>query len=662
MCSSGISTSVYGDGVKSSTVHSHYALQTADLPAELVVARATALRHCVSRIKAADTIIWDEAGMSSKRIFELVNAIHHEIAEHSDKCKPFASKQIILVGEFLQLRPVPSTFDDGDFMFRSRLFGIAIPHRFELRLLMRQNLADQTFITALKELRLGLCSPNTEMLLQSLARSLAGEGEAIDIYFTKLSVQLKNQEALFQMPGELFTFDSLDEGNVTGINCPADVKLLLKAGAKIMVVWNLSDVVKNGTAGTFVGVKGEMLEVEIPNHGNVYLKRQTWSKRDRKGKVIGSRTQFPVILFYACTCHKTQGLTLSRAVVHCSKEFVPGLIYVAISRVRHPDDIQVCKFKRDQLLKPPNEAIHVCDQSQEESPDLTCCVNRDINIDLFKVSDIGDDFGEEDGDAPESIPVDNYPDGLVASYFEREDDKIFVELGDVCLDLEESENELSRPRDDFDICQVLRSQAVPETAFTDDFCTAKNAAIAKVLSDSVPQLKLFSLILWYRIFVLLGDHLASNGDDIVQNVMLRKQLTDTTHHLYLDVIGSVEYRRELRALFVVNELSEAHLSIGSMLCLDTFSLFIRHLASKVDRRHETEELNFSVSEMPVEGLAKLRHVGGWSIRKELERSRRYIRENMFSQSSERRQSVNAAYAKCELHCIRGTHYCPVLLA
>jgi len=90
------------------------------------------------------------------------------------------------------------------------------------------------------------------MLLQSLARPLAGEGEAIDIYFTKLSVQLKNQEALFQMPGELLTFDSLDEGNVAGINSPADAKLLLKAGAKIMVVRNLSDVVKNGTAGTLV--------------------------------------------------------------------------------------------------------------------------------------------------------------------------------------------------------------------------------------------------------------------------------------------------------------------------------------------------------------------------------------------------------------------------
>lgn len=152
-----------------------------------------------------------------------------------------------------------------------------------------------------------------------------------------------------------------------------------------------------------------------------------------------------------------QCLTLGHAVVHCSKEFVPGLIYIAISRVRHPDDIEVCKFKRDQLLKPPDESIHVCQHTQEECPDLTCCVNQNLNSDLFEVSDIREEFGEENGDAPESLPVDSYLNGLVASYFKKEDDKISVDLGAVFLDLEESENELSRPPDDFDTCQVMQS-------------------------------------------------------------------------------------------------------------------------------------------------------------------------------------------------------------
>lgn len=71
--------------------------------------------------------------------------------------------------------------------------------------------------------------------------------------------------------------------------------------------------------------------------------------------------------------------------------------------------------------------------------------------------------------------------------------------------------------------------------------------------------------------------------------------------------------------------------------------------SKVDLRHETEQINFYVSDMPLNAcLAKLRHVAGWAVRKELERCRRFIRQNMFSQTTETRQNVYAAYAKCEL--------------
>ena len=74
---------------------------------------------------------------------------------------------------------------------------------------MRQNLADKIFIRSLKELRQGICSPETEGLLKSLDRPL--EGDAIDIFFTKLSVQLQNQETLFRMPGELLTFDCVEQ-------------------------------------------------------------------------------------------------------------------------------------------------------------------------------------------------------------------------------------------------------------------------------------------------------------------------------------------------------------------------------------------------------------------------------------------------------------------
>jgi hypothetical protein len=60
-------------------------------------------------------------------------------------------------------------------------------------------------------------------------------------------------------------------------------------------------------------------------------------KRDwNKGTVHCTRTQFPLTIAYAITIHKSEGLSVDRAVLNPSKkkDFAPGLTYVAISRVR----------------------------------------------------------------------------------------------------------------------------------------------------------------------------------------------------------------------------------------------------------------------------------------------------------------------------------------
>ena len=270
LCSSGISCSVYGP-IKACTVHSFYVLQTADMPSEKVICRSTSMAHCVQRMKDADMVIWDEAGMSSRRTFELINAIHHRIAEDNARSKPFGGKQVILVGDFLQLRPVRNHFDGGQFMFESALFDIAVLHRFQLTRAMRQVNAVQLFVIAIEELRLGSCSASTEAYLQSLSRPIPGE--PIHIYFRKLSVQMHNFDVLSEMAGELMKFDCKDTGKVAGIACPAEKTLMLKPSAKVILVWNVSEKLRNGSSGKFIGMKDGHLEVQFDDHVNVVIKR-----------------------------------------------------------------------------------------------------------------------------------------------------------------------------------------------------------------------------------------------------------------------------------------------------------------------------------------------------------------------------------------------------
>ncbi|XP_025756571.1 ATP-dependent DNA helicase PIF1-like isoform X1 [Oreochromis niloticus] len=61
----------------------------------------------------------------------------------------------------------------------------------------------------------------------------------------------------------------------------------------------------------------------------VYIERAEESLKF-KGAV---RRQFPVKLAFACTIHKTQGLTTQTAVVSMKNIFEPGMAYVALSRV-----------------------------------------------------------------------------------------------------------------------------------------------------------------------------------------------------------------------------------------------------------------------------------------------------------------------------------------
>ena len=81
VCSSGISCQVYDSGI-ASTVHSFYGLMTADLPWRQLSDRSITNSVVCNRIRAIDVVIWDKASTSSQRMFQLVNCLHHKLADN----------------------------------------------------------------------------------------------------------------------------------------------------------------------------------------------------------------------------------------------------------------------------------------------------------------------------------------------------------------------------------------------------------------------------------------------------------------------------------------------------------------------------------------------------------------------------------------------------
>ena len=61
---------------------------------------------------------------------------------------------------------------------------------------------------------------------------------------------------------------------------------------------------------------------------------------DAEGHIICTRTQLPILLGYAFTMHRAQGLTLDKVCFHSQGLFAYGQLYTALSRVR--DMLNLC--------------------------------------------------------------------------------------------------------------------------------------------------------------------------------------------------------------------------------------------------------------------------------------------------------------------------------
>ncbi len=275
--------------------------------------------------------------------------------------------RLTLVGDFAQLPPVKAKF----------AFEVEEWDRFEcattnLTDIRRQD--DVDFITALQAARTGNAAAALEYFRDRIVRNRDLEFEGTTIVAKNSQVDRHNNIKLSDQPGERRGLKKSFWGTQRkewARNIP-DV-LELKLGATVMVLANqkrdqdmyggsIDYLYVNGDIGKVVdfdtyGVryrKGEKpedvpaVDVELDRTGeivSVAMVERHFEDLDEKGKkcITGGIDYFPLRVAYATTVHKSQGLTLDHVQVSFSDHFFssPGMLYVALSRVRTPKGLRL---------------------------------------------------------------------------------------------------------------------------------------------------------------------------------------------------------------------------------------------------------------------------------------------------------------------------------
>jgi nucleoside-triphosphatase THEP1 len=303
-------------------------------------------------IEDLELIIIDEVSMVRSDLVDAIDTILRQVRRRFDL--PFGGVQMLFIGDLFQLPPVVKPEDwelmklhyESPFFFDARVLRQYPPVCMELKKIFRQD--DEVFIRILNAIRNNEAGSEDLAAINRHYRPGGVEEEGLITLTThNAKADLMNHRALGALPGEVIHFDAVVEGDFPDKSFPAEQRISLKVGARIMFIRNDKGESRryfNGKLATVDRIEDGQKIFVIPDgeEGEMELEAETWKNiRYRYDKVkervdeeeLGSYRQFPIRLAWAITIHKGQGLTFERAVIDAGESFSPGQVYVALSRL-----------------------------------------------------------------------------------------------------------------------------------------------------------------------------------------------------------------------------------------------------------------------------------------------------------------------------------------
>ncbi|MDR2077925.1 MAG: AAA family ATPase [Rickettsiales bacterium] len=345
------------------TLHSWASLGVEKIPVMEIARKILSPRGIKTREKilATDILAIDEVSMLSQETFEMLSTLLEAVRGNE---KPFGGIQLVLMGDFFQLPPVNSS----RYCFESPLWSKAKIETVILKEIFRQ--LDKDFIELLNNIRYGIIRKSDISLLKSRF-NIPHSGPMWPTVLTthNMPAEIINLEKLNFLSGQERIYKAKYTGDTDKIdifrkNSLAKDTLILKIGSQVMMLKNSyqSKGIINGSTGIIVGFSEKKCYpvVNFENGQQLTIIPETWeissfNVNTGEIEVLATMTQIPLILAWAITVHKSQGMTIDKIECDLKNSFSEGQIYVALSRARNLEGLFIKSF--DVNLVKTNEKV-----------------------------------------------------------------------------------------------------------------------------------------------------------------------------------------------------------------------------------------------------------------------------------------------------------------
>lgn len=274
----------------------------------------------------------------SRIIIDEVNMVRQDIFTRMIRTLRFVEQktqkkiQVIVLGDFGQIQPVATPADielltefyptaRGVYAFHSEEWESLHFRKIVLKRIYRQE--DPIFKEKLNQIKYGNITA-IEWFNEKACAWFTHRG--ITICPTNKLVDYYNKEAWsLHDPDEMLEYGASFKNGTTSEELPCPEILKLSKGMRVMTICN-SDKYKNGSIGTIVETREKSIKVKFDNGTIATVSRQRFMLQD--GVIY---EQIPVVLAYAITANKAEGMTFEDINI-IPGFFAPGQLYTALSR------------------------------------------------------------------------------------------------------------------------------------------------------------------------------------------------------------------------------------------------------------------------------------------------------------------------------------------